>query len=791
MPPHERDEVFIKQLEREIAELDNVLEFDDLVANPVANHVNDELVVTERNIKFQPVSTCQLLNTKEEQYVLSETRMLHPLEANFYIKDSNNVTHPISDYPGNIVPIGPKIREKLRDLKITLKPHQCRIVWEMLKKYQSPYITNMRVNIDYSIMCDSVGSGKTFSALAFAIMYQNQEVYPDKRLINSKIYIRNSGCFDPIGFTYDEDNIIDTVLIIVPHTLYAQWETVIKTQTKLKMLGLKGKINFTNLTRESMEAVDVVLIKSTITKYLTLKLDEIMGKNTKEVSMKNCQFSHSKTLVKEYWKITEEIAKLDIEYLHAKNEDNMIQMFDRQEKKLELELKRNQMKFAKYILKKGITDDIFEHSEIKHKQIHYNYAFSLIMMDEAHQQVLNKFPGQHTCFITSSLNDLNHKIYNNFSYYKDDFMCLNVFKNFDYFIKESFDIPAYVPHIHECFSPFELKIVQEFGKDLPDVMAAISAGDFAVARELLGGKTAKSGNICQLLTDKLLNEQNELNKNLSKKKQSLEHNIVQLNLLQMESDEDSKIEKIRIRSSISYCNKMIEEYEKTVGRLDTRIDALREKTKNILEKECGICLGTVNNPVMVPCCKETYCLECLMSSLNIAAKSCPHCRTRFPFEDLIPIVQGNDEESDEDEDEESTRLPTKMEKMVKIVSTFKKDKSKRFLIFADFNNPLKDINEHLSDIGIIAQMVKGTGDTIAQIIENFQKGRMPVLLLNATHLAAGLNLQMTSDIIIMHRLSTHNQEMQVIGRGQRPGRTSTLQVHYLCNKKELEEGNMH
>jgi SNF2 family DNA or RNA helicase len=48
----------------------------------------------------------------------------------------------------------------------------------------------------------------------------------------------------------------------------------------------------------------------------------------------------------------------------------------------------------------------------------------------------------------------------------------------------------------------------------------------------------------------------------------------------------------------------------------------------------------------------------------------------------------------------------------------------------------------------------------------------------------GLNLECATDILIYHTL---NQELerQVIGRAQRPGRSSPLNIHLLCHDNEM------
>ena len=56
-------------------------------------------------------------------------------------------------------------------------------------------------------------------------------------------------------------------------------------------------------------------------------------------------------------------------------------------------------------------------------------------------------------------------------------------------------------------------------------------------------------------------------------------------------------------------------------------------------------------------------------------------------------------------------------------------------------------------------------------------------MLNSSNYGSGLNLEMTTDIIIYHQL-TKNLEIQVIGRAQRPVRNSSLNVYYLLHENE-------
>jgi hypothetical protein len=74
--------------------------------------------------------------------------------------------------------------------------------------------------------------------------------------------------------------------------------------------------------------------------------------------------------------------------------------------------------------------------------------------------------------------------------------------------------------------------------------------------------------------------------------------------------------------------------------------------------------------------------------------------------------------------------------------------------------------------------MKGSIACISNIIDRYKKGITKVILLNTENFGSGLNLEMTTDIIIYHKL-TDGMKEQVVGRGQRIGRSGSLNVHHL------------
>jgi SNF2 family DNA or RNA helicase len=80
-------------------------------------------------------------------------------------------------------------------------------------------------------------------------------------------------------------------------------------------------------------------------------------------------------------------------------------------------------------------------------------------------------------------------------------------------------------------------------------------------------------------------------------------------------------------------------------------------------------------------------------------------------------------------------------------------------------------------------MSAGNADEIAQDIDDFKNSKYSCMLLDSSSFTSGLNLEMTTDIICMHKLELGTRA-QLIGRAQRPGRIGTLTVHDILHENE-------
>tara|TARA_B100001564_G_C20666587_1_gene684097 strand:+ start:608 stop:1081 length:474 start_codon:yes stop_codon:yes gene_type:complete len=128
----------------------------------------------------------------------------------------------------------------------------------------------------------------------------------------------------------------------------------------------------------------------------------------------------------------------------------------------------------------------------------------------------------------------------------------------------------------------------------------------------------------------------------------------------------------------------------------------------------------------------------------------------------------------EEEDE-----PTKLQYLDKILGEATNDS--RILIFSEYDSSFTEIENLLRKHAMKYSRLKGNG--INRSVDEYRNGNLQVLLVNSTAYGSGLNLENTTDVVLFHKMD-NDIESQVIGRAQRPGRTTQLKAWYLLNKNE-------
>ena len=122
-------------------------------------------------------------------------------------------------------------------------------------RYPIPQYENIQyhMNTDFGVLCDKVGSGKSFVILAL--------IMKNKFLENSNTYPGVSHESNSFNITIKNENYLSINILFVPHTIYHQWKDYISKFTNLNYYGIKTKkdliddVNF-------YEKFDLILVTS-------------------------------------------------------------------------------------------------------------------------------------------------------------------------------------------------------------------------------------------------------------------------------------------------------------------------------------------------------------------------------------------------------------------------------------------------------------------------------------------------------------------------------------------------
>jgi hypothetical protein len=156
--------------------------------------------------------------------------------------------------------------EQPTDIKVPLRNHQKAILFEMEQREQQLSkgmdISGAKVFSRFAFLGDSVGVGKSLMVLGHIARLKYLSRLPTMAVLDTNStslmyslhehefgsHLREIGC-----------------LIVVPHTLYRQWQTYIKEQTNLKFFGVQtNKILNGDGVVNKLQTADVVLVSNTL-----------------------------------------------------------------------------------------------------------------------------------------------------------------------------------------------------------------------------------------------------------------------------------------------------------------------------------------------------------------------------------------------------------------------------------------------------------------------------------------------------------------------------------------------
>ena len=328
-----------------------------------------------------------------------------------------------------------------------------------------------------------------------------------------------------------------------------------------------------------------------------------------------------------------------------------------------------------------------------------------------------------------------------------------VLRNSDEFVREAFNLLDYISHTINCKTPYYLKILDKNVSQ--DIINHINAGDLKGAIEKVDCSKFNEHDLIKGITREL---------------------EIKLKNLQIEFDMKSKM----TFSSAKGKDESLKKIHIKIGNVKDKINSIQEKLKN--SQMCAICYDDLDNTSIAPCCNTKYCFSCISKWLH-QNKNCPFCRAKIDFNSLIIVTDNILEKK-----KESEVLLSKLYNLKIIIEKQMKSPKFKMLIFSEYYNSFEHIEELLKSYGIKYANVIGTTNTINKTVRLYKEteacDKIDVLLLNANYCANGMNLENSSDIVLYHSMNK-DITTQIIGRGQRPGRTEVLNVWNLCYDNEL------
>ena len=132
-----------------------------------------------------------------------------------------------------------------------------------------------------------------------------------------------------------------------------------------------------------------------------------------------------------------------------------------------------------------------------------------------------------------------------------------------------------------------------------------------------------------------------------------------------------------------------------------------------------------------------------------------------------------------------TNFQPEFPKIVKLFNMIENQKDKKILLYSEFPRVFIELSKLMDTYNIkYCDFEGGNTEEMHKAVKTFkERDDVNIFLAHSTLFSCGMNLENTDVIIFLHRIKPEVMK-QVIGRGQRPGRTCPLHVYELIHKNE-------
>ncbi len=608
------------------------------------------------------------------------------------------------------------------EIKVPLRPHQRALLHAMAEREKASMdgiqYENTTTFANYGILGDDVGTGKSLVVLSYiATMKSNPGFIQRRNMLypNSRMNF-----FTTYSKTYE--TITGPSLIIVPHTIYRQWQEYCKRHTDLKVFYAKSHKELDPLINpptdisgqqkvlDDLRSSDIVLVGNTLYKELhhvevihSLQWKRIFIDEADSIYVPGTVPMPSSPFT---WFITATWVNIIMDGIQ-------------------------------------LRPAVLEHYQ--NNQNHYSPGLGDWLRSELGIQQYNGYLyGRTLYFRVRSTNWLSR--------FRSEH-CLRgmvLLRSSPQFLEESRQMPPILEQMILCEQPASHRALA--GLVSNSVQNMLHAGNIEGALQELG-----------------VHEDTPMN-------------IVEAATIEREKELDRLKKTLMFKESIEYASPQAKEaalasLRTKITSVQSQLTTFRERLTSIQTEECPICYDDpmASAAALTPCCHRVFCGTCIVTSLT-RRLACPMCRAPLNPGQLTQLVK----EKKKSEKKETPKLLSKPRQLIKFL---KENPEARVLVFSRYENPFVNLERDCDTEGITYHTLRGNKDTIAATIRSFEKGEKRVLFLPTQTAGAGLNLVGATHVVMLHAM-TSEEEKQVIGRAYRLGRLSDLHVVRLRHEGE-------
>lgn len=583
------------------------------------------------------------------------------------------------------------------EIKVALKPHQCAVVKAMID-YEKASLSGISymdslTYTNYGILGDEVGSGKSLSILAF-IAYKKKNpidmsknmLYPYSKNNFFTIYKKSYNSVKPTP-----------ALIVVPHTIYRQWQEYCNKQTTLNVFFAKSIRELSPL----IDTSDSDITNALKTKFLDS--DIVLVSNTLYQDIQRIANNNSMTWSSVF------IDEADSIYISGSN-------------------LQPSTPFTWFITATW-SNFILHGSYIRPSMLDYyknnqanfipelgNWLRSELGMTE----LSNLHHGRVTWLRVRSINWLK------------DFFSDHILRGMTLvfctkpFLEESQKMPGMTEETLLCDQPASHRAV--LGLVNQNIQNMIHAGNIEGALSELGVSSDTSVNLVEAATIEREKELDRLKKTLA------------------------------FKETMDYATSVAK--EQALLNLKTKINSVEEQLKVFRERlntneECPICYEDpkLASGTLTPCCHRIFCGECILNSLT-RRLTCPMCRAPIQTNQLVRLVEEKKKVSKKNE----IKLLSKSKQLMKFL---KENPTAKVLVFSRYENPFVSLEKDCDNVGITYHTLRGNKDVIANTVKSFESGEKRVLFLPTQSAGAGLNLVSATHVVLLHAMTPEEEKQVV------------------------------